>query len=207
MNFYINDTEFATRTLIHIIYDEELKYRDLMAKFDTLKKNFEHLHWDFSSAEKSDDFDELQVQAKFYKMAKYNQDNNLNGKKLELDDIEKSINAKRNSMDSLAMSLLQISKQGISTVNGNLANTPIGRNIGTETLKNIVWQSRNQALHCEEANPSKPVKNCFINLAIEFGSDYDLSLDYSSNKAKKIVDLLGWNDYQNYQNDMILLIG
>ena len=104
------------------------------------------------------------------------------------------------------MSLLQIAKQGISTIHGNLDNCPEGRKIGPETLKNIIWQGRNQSLHCEEGNPHKKVKNCFLNLKNEFGKDFDLSLNPTSNKAKKIVDVLGWEDYDQYEKDMISLL-
>ncbi len=207
MNQYIKDTEFASQSLINIIYQEESHLTELTEKFDYLERHFDHLQWDFSSAEKSDDYDDLQVQSKFIKMAKFSEENNLKSRKLELDEIEKSIDAKKNSINSLAMSLLQIAKQGISTEHTNLINCPIGRNLGSETLKNIIWQSRNQALHCEEGNPGNPVKNCFINLTTDFGDEYDLTTDYFLNRAKKIVDLLEWKDYANYENDMIALIG
>lgn len=207
MNQYIKDTEFASQSLINIIYQEESHLTELTEKFDYLKRHFDHLQWDFSSAEKSDDYDDLQLQSKFIKMAKFSEENNLKSRKLELDEIEKSIDAKKNSINSLAMSLLQIAKQGISTEHTNLINCPIGRNLGSETLKNIIWQSRNQALHCEEGNPGNLVKNCFINLTTDFGDEYDLTTDYFLNRAKKIVDLLEWKDYANYENDMIALIG
>lgn len=105
------------------------------------------------------------------------------------------------------MSLLQIAKQGISTVHGNPINCPLGRSIGTETLKNIIWQGRNQSIHCEEGNPNQKVKDCFSNLATDFGSDFDLTVNYTDNKARRIIDLLNWNTYDKYENDMISLIG
>jgi hypothetical protein len=44
-------------------------------------------------------------------------------------------------------------------------------------------------------------------LANDFGSDFDLTTDYTESKARKVLDLLRWNSYGNYEMDMISLIG
>jgi len=207
MNSYLIDTKFASDNLISTIHNEEKKFEKLSKKFSELKKVFDNLFWDYSTADMHEDFNDLQVQHKFIQMAKFAEENDLKGKKAELDSLSRSILAKKDSMNSLSMSLLQIAKQGISTVHGNPSNCPPGRNIGSESLKNVIWQGRNQAIHCEEGNPNQRVKDCFSNLATDFGSDYDLSTDYTENRARKIIDLLEWNSYDKYETDMISLIG
>jgi len=44
-------------------------------------------------------------------------------------------------------------------------------------------------------------------LANDFGNEFDLTTDYTVNKARKIIDLLNWSIYNNYEKDMITLIG
>ena len=165
------------------------------------------MFWDYSTADMHEDFNDLQIQHKFIQMAKFAEENDLKGKKEELDSILKSILTKKDSMNSLSMSLLQIAKQGISTAHGNPSNCPPGKDIGSETLKNVIWQGRNQSIHCEEGNPNQKVKECFLNLTSDFGSEFDLIVDYTANKARSIIDLLGWDIYDNYEKDMISLIG
>ncbi len=207
MNQYIIDTKYAVKKLIKTIYKEEKELDSLTTKFNQLKKVFDHLFWDYSTADMQEDFNDLQVQHKFIQMAKFHEENDLKGKKSELDKLSHSIITKQDSMNSLSMSLLQIAKQGISTVHGNPNNCPTGRNIGSESLRNVIWQGRNQSIHYEEGNPSQKVKDCFINLTNDFGVDFDLSLDYTVNKAKKIVDLLNWKNYKNYKTDLKSLLG
>ena len=207
MHPYLVDTEFAAKSLIEKIHTEEIKFQQLSEQFEGLKKHFDVLHFDFSTADGSEDFNDFQIQDKFVRMAKFHKDNDIEGKKLELDNVQQSVINKKFSIDSLSMSLLQIAKQGISTVHGQPGNCPPGKNIGSETLKNVIFQGRNQSMHCEEGNPNARVLQCFANLTTEFGSDFDITTNPTGNKAKTIVDKLGWKNYNDYKNDMISLIG
>lgn len=207
MHSYLIDTEFASQSLIETIYKEEIQLKKLSEQFDTLKKYFDILQCDFSTADGSEDFNDFQIQDKFIRMAKFHKENDIEGKKRELDNLQQSLANKKNSIDSLSMSLLQIAKQGISTVHRQIGNCPLGRNIGTEVLKNVIWQARNQSIHCEEGNPSRKVLQCFANLTADFGSDFDITINPTENKAKAIIDKLKWTNYGNYINDMISLNG
>lgn len=207
MNQYITDTKFAAQSLINTIHREERRLAKLSIQFEVLGNIFDLLYRDYSTADMHEDYNELQVQHKYIQIAKFAERKDFEGKKAQLKTLEKSIFAKRDSMNSLSMGLLQIAKQGISTVHGNPSNCPSGRNIGCETLKNVIWQGRNQSIHCEEGNPNQKVKDCFLNLVNDFGSEFDLAVDYTENRARKIIDLLNWNTYSNYENDMISLIG
>lgn len=207
MHSYLVDTEFATESLIDTIYHEEIEFLRLSEQFDRLKDHFDVLHWDFSTADGSEDFNDFQIQDKFVRMAKFHKDNDIEMKKKELGDLYQSMANKKNSIDSLSMCLLQIAKQGISTVHGQPGNCPTGRNLGSEVLKNVIWQGRNQSIHCEEGNPSVRVLQCFANLTTDFGSDFDITINPTENKAKIIIDRLGWKKYDDYKNDMISLIG
>lgn len=207
MHSYLVDTEFAAKSLIETIYNQEIKFQQLSELYDKLKKHFDVLHWDFSTADESEDFNDFQIQDKFVRMAKFHKYNDIEEKERELDNLQQSITNKKVSFDSLSMSLLQIAKQGISTVHGQLATCPSGRNLSSEVLKNVIWQGRNQSIHCEEGKPNARVLQCFANLTADFGSDFDININPTENKAKTIVDKLGWTNYDCYKNDMISLIG
>lgn len=207
MNSYIIDQKFAVESLMESIHKDEIEYSKLLEEFVELNKVFKFLYKDFTNADFNDDLNDYQVQFKFQKMAKFAQDIDLQSKKERLEKLKNQLLEKESSINSLCGSLLQIAKMGISTVHGGLDTCPSGRNIGSETLKNVIWNGRNQSLHYDEGKPRKPVKECFINLKNDFGSDFDLSVNYKVNKAGKIVKLLGWTSYKEYEKDMISLIG
>lgn len=206
MHTYLIDTEYAAKALIEIIYHEEKKYLEISTKYQNLKKHFDILNLDFSTSDLSEDFTEHQVIDKFIRMSKFYEDNDLKGKEIELSRTHESLKNKKHSIDALSMSLLQIAKQGISTVRGKLENCPSGRIIGSESLSNIIWQGRNQSIHYEEGYPYDSVQKCFLNLSKDFDSDFDITSDPKINKAKMVIDILCWTNYENYKNDMISLI-
>lgn len=205
MNQYLIDTKFAAESLIVAIYDEEMRLEEMNAKLSYLKQKHDFLYADFSSSDMNEDFNEFQVQDKFVKMAKVKQEGDILENEIKI--LNTSISNKKISIDSLSMSLLQIAKQGISTVRNTLSNCPSGRNIGSEILKNVIWQARNQAIHCEEGNPHPPVKQCFSNLTNDFGVNFDITINPTHNKSKEVIDLLKWKEYKNYELDMISLLG
>jgi hypothetical protein len=73
----------------------------------------------------------------------------------------------------------------------------------SQTLKNVVWQSRNQALHWEEGRFSQAVETCFRALA----TDYDPKFGSTSirNMAADVIELLGWRTWDDFEHDMSLL--
>lgn len=205
MNQYLTEQEHAAKTLINSIYKEEHEFAEMKEKAESMKKHYEVLHWDFITAESSEDFSDMQIQNKFIKMAQMRE--NLTKAKHEIDEFEKSILEKEKSITTLSMSLLQIAKQGISTIHRDLNSCPNGKSLESETLKNVIWQARNQGIHSEEGKPHKPVIDCFANLANDYGAEFDITVDLKNNKSKRIIDLLGWNNYENYKADMLSLLG
>ena len=205
MNQYLIDQEHSAKGLIEMIYKEEIEFSEMQDQASKMHKHYDVLNWDFTTAENSEDFSDMQIQDKFIRMAKMGE--SLKKVRNDIDKIENSILEKEKSMISLSMSLLQIAKQGISTVHGDLNSCPAGKSLNSETLKNVIWQSRNQAIHSEEGNPRQPIITCFANLEKDYGSDFDITSNPTENKAKKVIDLLGWNTYENYRIDMISLLG
>jgi len=115
---------------------------------------------------------------------------------------------KRFSLEALAAALLQLAKQGISTVRGHPSKCPSGRKVQGVDLKLVVWAGRNQAQHYEE--PKKIDENTasvFTQLNAFAPEAQALAPKSKSNLAFEIVKLLGWHDYAQYQEDMVSLIG
>jgi hypothetical protein len=88
-------------------------------------------------------------------------------------------------------------------VHGDLNLSPDGRMIGNQPLKNVVWQSRNQALHWEDGSFKRAVTLCFEALARDIDprfSEYTIR-----NMAWDIVGLLGWKEFSDFERDMLTL--
>lgn len=204
MHQYIKDTKYCTAELIKIIYKEDDLYHKACLERDLLLQKSDFYYKEYISKDMSDDFCDLQAENDFHKMAKAKKEATIienNIKNEELDNMNITIENKKYSLIALSGSLLQIAKQGLS-----LKNDKDGRKVGREKLKNIIWQSRNQLMHFEEGKPHPPVIKCFKNLEMDFGKDFSLENVKTKNLAKKIIDLLNWKIYENYEKDMIALL-
>jgi hypothetical protein len=117
------------------------------------------------------------------------------------------IEARVSSLAALAGAILQIAKQGISTIYGLSWKTdcPTGRMIGSQNLRTVIWEGRNHSMHYEEGNPSVGVKNCFLGLETSFGQEFSLSVHPSANRSVLVVTILGWLNYDAYEQDMLSL--
>lgn len=200
MNSYITDTSHSTSQLIKLIFEEENALNEAIKCHSGLMAKAEFYYKEFTSNDLHEDFDDMHVMQDFNSMAKVKQ--SVNQIQIEINMLQLSIDAKEFSLRSLSGALLQIAKQGISITYGNLEACPDGRFIGSETLKNIIWQARNQSMHFEEGNPHPPVRICFQNLQNDFGADFSLGTTSPENLARRVVSLLGWTEYIAYEKDM-----
>lgn len=71
-------------------------------------------------------------------------------KDVQVVQVEQAAAAHTFSIGSLSGALLQHPKQGISLVHSGPSSCPAGRAIGGSTLKDVIWQGRNQAIHWDE---------------------------------------------------------
>jgi hypothetical protein len=204
MNTYINNTSYSTSELIKLIFKEEKNLSQAIENRDYLIAKANFYHKEFTYKDLHEDFDEIHVMRDFNTMAQAKQSADKNQNDINI--LKMSIEAKEFSLRALSGALLQIAKQGISVTHSNLDNCPSGRAIGTECLKNIIWQARNQSMHFEEGNPRPPVKLCFKNLEHDFGSMFSLNNGSPENLARHVVNLLGWRDYSTYKQDMNSMI-
>ena len=90
---------------------------------------------------------------------------------------------------------------------GGLARCPPGKRLGSETLKNVVWEGRNQAMHWDDGRYKSPAIACFANLERDFGPQFNLGGSPASSLAKAVIDLLKWTEFDVYMSDMHSLLG
>lgn len=119
-------------------------------------------------------------------------------------ELKHRIATRQFAMASLSGALLQLAKQGISITHGRFENCPDGPFIGSQTLKGVIWNARNQSLHWEERNFNPNVKNCFRKLSREF-SPTNFGMFNTSNSAYSVIKLLGWRTFDDFKSTMLYL--
>ncbi|MED4253345.1 hypothetical protein P4689_12125 [Priestia megaterium] len=209
MNSYILDTKFAASGLIDLISKEEKELQQLKNEHQKAEEELRNKQYQYEESiyNIEDNMEDMDVRQKHSEYLSYRQ-NVVKPLKDKITEITLSLEVKDASIRALCGALLQIAKQGISTVHRGLTSCPDGRNIGArEKLKNVIWQARNQSMHYEESVHRPyftPVINCFHNLVHDFGINYTL---LTGNLSKEIIELLQWKDYSDYEKDMVLLLG
>jgi hypothetical protein len=194
MNSYLSDTEFAMKSLFKIISKENTELEKITSMINELQNNLNKimLQNDYPSQ------DDLEPKGFFmnrqgFDTLRHRQNKLLQMKKVYVD--------KDYSINVLYGAILQIAKQGISTVYGDKLHRLLKDDKSKLSLETIIYQARNQALHFEENSPRNGVKNCFKTLQSTYGDDFDIS--DGENKAKKVtVEVLKWFDYPDYEKTM-----
>lgn len=200
---YVDDTKYATRNLIELAMKEEASLKEKLISLSTAENKLIMNQWDYQTSDLSDDFSDMYVIGAFNRMASAKKE--ADELKLEIVELQVSIGAKQVAIQSICGALLQITKQGISLVHGSRTNAPAGRVIGTENIRDIIWQARNQAIHYEDGTFNQSVTNLFQQLETSHGSKFSLTMHVHQSRAKQIIMLLDWRTYSQYYSDMKLL--
>jgi hypothetical protein len=78
--------------------------------------------------------------------------------------------------------------------------------IGSQPIKNVIWQGRNQAMHYGEVNGLRSTTiGCFQQLDADLARSLCASV-HNTNLATCIIDILGWHTYEAYLTDMKTLL-
>jgi hypothetical protein len=204
MNDYLMEIEFAASKLIPLIWRDRNRLRKLEEKVASLTKQVDYAYLRAESiAMNSEDLDDIGIATGMHWGTYFGADKDRHYKKEELEKLEQQVAVRAFSFDSLAGSLLQFGKQGISLVHGGLSNCPNSRGVGTQFLKEIIWQGRNQAIHWEANNLHAPVQACFEKLKNECDPKFG---DYTTRSmAADVVELLGWKTFARFRTDMLSL--
>lgn len=121
--------------------------------------------------------------------------------------LESSIALKRQIIACLSGTILQIARQEIAATHAKASHCPDGRFIGSETLKNIIFQGQKQYIEsgCQKTF-SRSIEECFSNLEASFGHQFSLQEKMTQNLASHVIEVLGWKDYSIYESDMKTLL-
>lgn len=167
MEEYLKETEFATSELIKLVFQEEKEIQKLTSEIrvnENLYNQFLDMEYDLEGVSPA------RLQHTYIQAMGGISQAHIHQK---IEELKRSVKLKDTSLNVLCGALLQIGKQGISIVHGNLENCPESKPMSnkqlTEPLKDFIWWGRNQSLHYEEGNFRKGVTGFFRRLVIFAG--------------------------------------
>jgi hypothetical protein len=191
---YIIDTRFAASGLIELINRDREVMTELFARQEHAAREAEYHNLAFLQRE-------MHPFANYWHGLSYEAAARLGAVEREIRNLEGQILDKRHSLGALAGALLQISKQGISSVRGRPQNCPRARAVRGVDLSRIIWAGRNQAQHFEQ--PGRIDDETAATFAeLQIGD-----ARAGANLALEVVSLLNWVDYDLYSGDMVSLLG
>lgn len=200
MSTYLTEIEHAVDISIRTVWDEQIQVENLVAQLAVLTGHMESGYRRAAAWQDSDDPDDIMVGVGMHWDTYFGSDQERYHTSESLGEVQEKLQVRKFSRESIAGSLLQYAKQGISIVHDGLRVCPSGREIGGQELKNVIWQSRNQSLHWEEGRFRSHVTQCFDDLATEVDRKF---ADFTvRNMAFDVVELLGWRSYADFRNDM-----
>lgn len=204
MHQYLRDTEYATQNLFRLATEEELQLKTLTKTLEEMERQLQIHQWDFQSSDLNDDFSDAYVMAAFERAGRAAQE--VERLRHEVAVLQASIGTHQGAVQAIAGAILQIAKQGIALVHGGPKNALPGRSLGSVTVRDVIWQGRNQSMHYEEGSFKKAQLDLFSKLETEQGPQFSLLNHPKQNRAKQIIDVLGWSSYAPYLQDMKMLL-
>ena len=151
----------------------------------------------------TEDHDDLMQGVGMHWDTYFGEDKEQHYKSLNLKLLMDRLATREFSLASLAGTLLQFAKQGLSAVYGSPTNWPPGTAIGSQPLKTVILQARNQSEHWEEGNPRPLVETCFQTLEAEKGTQF--AQFRTKNLSFDVISILGWSTFTDFKNDMLTM--
>jgi hypothetical protein len=204
MHKYLQDTEFAAKSLFSLATDEANQLKALAEKLPPLEQQLKIHQWDFQTSDLNEDFSDAYVMAAFGRAARTGQE--VERLKVQVAELQASVGIRQHSIQAIAGSIFQLAKQGISLVYGSPSAAPPGRMVGSLAVRDITWQARNQSMHYEEGSFNKALVDLFLTLEKEHGPQFSLTAHAKQNRARQVLDVLGWVSYDSYLRDMRALL-
>lgn len=211
MHQYIVETGNTVRSLLELVNHEDSLVQEQTSKLRKAIAEFKAHGWNFRTNDLNDDFSDNYVMAAFFRLA--NSTAGTDSLKSEVARLQALVGAHQLTIQTICGSILQIAKQGISLVHGSflvpdryIIGCPTGRILPPLTLRDIIWQACNQAIHCKEGNYQQPVIDLFAELEKFHGPQFSLDQHSRQSRAKQIIQLLGWLSYGAYVADMRSLL-
>ena len=199
---YLNEMEYAASGVIELLWHEHSEEEVLRNEIENLQRaaeeNYRRAHFIQHNAE---DADELMLGVGMHWDTYFGEDKDQHYKSMDLATLEATLALREFSFSSLSGTLLQYAKQGLSASFGAPEKWPKGRLIGSQSLRTIILEARNQSEHWEEGKPKPRVRHCFDTLATEVTPNF--AAYRTKNLASKVVSLLGWRSYAEFKSDLL----
>ncbi|MBS0382007.1 MAG: hypothetical protein JSR56_06200 [Proteobacteria bacterium] len=202
MTEYLEATDYAARWLLEAIWHEEAEIEALSAQVTALERQVQAEYVRAQNIiDHAEDPDDVMLGVGRHWENYFGLDREHHGQQQELDSLLAARKARVLALGSLASSLLQLAKQGLSMVFGEEANWPDGRVVGSQTLSALIRGARNQAMHWDEGGLKNPKTiDVMKKLEADFGAPFG---DYNqANLAMQVITLLNWRTYDDYAADM-----
>ena len=170
---YLDEIEYAATQVIASLWHDHKGAEALKIEIEVLKRTTEE---NYSRAvfmqHNAEDHDDLMQGVGMHWYTYFGADKEQHYKSLDLKLMMDRLATREFSFASLAGTLLQFAKQGLSVIYGSPTNWPPGKAIGSQPLKTVILQARNQSEHWEEGNPRPLVETCFQTLEAEKGTQF-----------------------------------
>jgi hypothetical protein len=201
---YLSEIRHAVESMIPLVWAERTTVEALQAEVARLTRTTQQ---EYNRAEAiamdAEDPDDV-MHASAMKWGTYfGSDKERYAAQAQVDVAQARLAARQFSLSALAGSLLQYGKQGISVVHQGVAACPPGRALGNQTLRDVIWQGRNQALHWEDGRFSEQVKDCFDGLSNSV--DPKFSTIGAGSLAFEVVVLVNWKSFADFERDLLSL--
>jgi hypothetical protein len=203
MQAYLVEIRPAVELLLPGIWAERDQLAQLKAEVAQLRSTMITNYAQVESIVSSDIPDDDGIATGLYWDTYFGVDKEQHYKAIDLKELDEKVQTRTFAVGALAGTLLQFGKQGISLVHRGLGAAPSGRAIGSQSLKNVIWQGRNQSLHWEEGVFSPAVQDCFKRLAAEVDGSFADFLN--RNMAMDVVEMLGWRTVADFESDLTRL--
>lgn len=207
---YVAEVAFAAKAIFAAFHGEGEALKELQAKLDELTQETEAGYARAEALQKIADMntppgqydDDAMIGVGVHWETYFGPDKERHHANVKVEAARAIYETHAFSRGALAGTLLQYGKQGISIVHHSLSAAPPGRLIHGESLKNVIWQGRNQALHWEEGNFKKPVTDCFEMLK---QGDARFTPYRQRSMGPELLAVLGWKDFTDFERDMLTL--
>ncbi len=201
---YLGEIEHAARQLLAGIWREDHEVSSLAERVTALAAAARAEYGAASAmgidAETPDDV--MQATGRYWDTY-FGADKGLDAKSDELEQAQARLALHGFSRAALASALLQFAKQAISLAHGGLQACPDGRPVGTQPIKAVIWQGRNQGIHWEDGHFTRSVDECCERLAHEVDAVFG---NYRTrNVSFEVVSILGWRDWDSFRTDLLTL--
>src|SRR5258708_19061647 len=169
MRSYLTEIEHATKQTIDAVWHDHNELEKLKIKQQRSHAEMEdgYRRSEFIAMNAIDAYDDMEATAAHWGTY-FGADKEHHSVSKKVGQSTSLIVVRTFSTAAQSATLLQYGKQGISYVHQELSNCPPGRMVGTQPLRDVIWQGRNHGLHWEVGQPHPPVQRCFDRLAADF---------------------------------------